>query len=148
MEIIGREFAFTFIDAQEKVIVEREASLYIDLNPEARLIIGREVYIGRNTNIGAYAPVAIGAWTMIAPYCYINSSNHGMARGVPMRNQKLATAPIVIGEDVWIGTHVVVLAGVTIGDGAIIGAGSVVTKDVPACQIWAGVPARYLKDRP
>ena len=57
-------------------------------------------------------------------------------------------APVVIEDDVWLGTHVVVLPGVTIGKGAIIGASSVVTKDIPAYEVWAGVPAKFIKRRP
>jgi acetyltransferase-like isoleucine patch superfamily enzyme len=150
MEIIGREFGFRFIEAGARLEVERESSIYISpYHPDATVIIGHDVYIGRNTNIAAYAPVTIGAWTMIAPYCHIISCNHGMARrDSPMRCQGLTTAPIVIGEDVWIGTHVVVLAGVTIGQGAVIAAGSVVTQPVPPYEIWGGVPARFLKKRP
>ena len=53
----------------------------------------------------------------------------------------------IIGDDVWIGTNVIVLAGTTIGNGSIIGAASVVTKDVPEYEIWAGVPARKIRDR-
>ena len=54
---------------------------------------------------------------------------------------------VVIGADAWIGAHAVVLAGVTTGDGAIVGAGAVVTKDVPAYAIVAGVPARMIGSR-
>jgi acetyltransferase-like isoleucine patch superfamily enzyme len=52
-----------------------------------------------------------------------------------------------VGADVWLGHGVIVMRGVTIGDGTIIAAGAVVTKDVPPYQVWAGVPARYLRDR-
>ena len=149
VEIIGSDQACQFIETQGKATIEREVSLYIHPQPDAKLVLGHDVYIGRNTNIAAYAPVTIGAWTMIAPYCHINSCNHGMARrDIPMCQQGLTSSPIVIGEDVWIGTHVVVLAGVTIHGGAIIGAGSVVTRDVPAHEIWVGAPAKFLKSRP
>ena len=55
--------------------------------------------------------------------------------------------PIVIGEDVWVGGGVVICPGVTIGDRSVIGAGSVVTKDVPAFEVWGGIPAVKLRDR-
>lgn len=55
-------------------------------------------------------------------------------------------APVVIGNDVFIGVKCIILKGVTIGDGAIIGAGSVVTKSIPANQIWAGNPAKYIRE--
>ena len=55
--------------------------------------------------------------------------------------------PIVIGDDVWIGSRSLIMKGVHIGNGAIIGAGSVVTKDVPPYEIWAGNPAHFIKSR-
>jgi acetyltransferase-like isoleucine patch superfamily enzyme len=55
-------------------------------------------------------------------------------------------APIIIGEYVWLGVNVVVLAGVKIGDGAVLAAGSVVTKSVPSGQLWGGVPARLIRE--
>ena len=57
----------------------------------------------------------------------------------------MTAAPIVVGKDVWIGAHATILKGVTIGDGAIIAAGAVVTRDVPPNTIAAGVPARVVK---
>lgn len=56
-------------------------------------------------------------------------------------------SPPIIGNDVWIGSNSVILQGVKIGDGAIIAAGAVVTKDVPSYTIWGGVPAKFIKDR-
>jgi acetyltransferase-like isoleucine patch superfamily enzyme len=64
-----------------------------------------------------------------------------------MQLQGFVGAPIVLEADVWLGTHVVVLPGVTIGRGAIVAAGSVVNRDVPAHEIWGGAPARFLKRR-
>ncbi len=59
----------------------------------------------------------------------------------------ISKGPIVVGNDVWIGTRAIILSGVKIGDGAIIGAGAVVTKDVQPYEIVAGVPAKYIKRR-
>ena len=53
----------------------------------------------------------------------------------------------IIEDDVWIGTAAIIMSGVTIGRGSIVAAGSVVTKDIPSCEIWGGVPARKIRDR-
>ena len=60
----------------------------------------------------------------------------------------IRTKPVHIGENVFIGGHCVILKGVTIGDGAVIGAGSVVTKSIPAGEIWAGNPAKFIRKVP
>lgn len=64
----------------------------------------------------------------------------------PQKRGNLIPAPIKIGNDVWIGSNATILAGVTVGDGAIIAAGAVVTKDVGENAVVAGVPARYIRD--
>ena len=64
-----------------------------------------------------------------------------------MNRQPCPDAPIVLEDDVWLGVNVVVLKGVTIGRGAVVGAGAIVTKSIPACEIWAGVPARKVGTR-
>ena len=93
------------------------------------------------------ASVSIGAHTLIAPGVFITDHEHNHARGVRLDEQGRRIAPVVIGADVWLGTRAIVLAGVTIGDGAIVGAGAVVTTSVPAFAIVAGVPARRIGER-
>ena len=67
---------------------------------------------------------------------------------IPMREQGMAEVlPVTIGNDVWIGSRVIILPGVTIGDGCIIGAGAVVTKDVPPYSVVGGVPGRIIRKR-
>ncbi|MEI7911053.1 MAG: acyltransferase [Verrucomicrobiota bacterium] len=151
IDVFGCENPYEYLQVGARIWLDRDVSLYIHATEagDARIHLGNDTYVGRNTNIAAYCPVTIGDDVMIAPYCHINSCNHRFSnRGLPISKQGLDCKPITIGDGVWIATHVVVLAGVTIGEGAIIGAGSVVTKDVPAYQIWGGVPAKYLKDRP
>jgi acetyltransferase-like isoleucine patch superfamily enzyme len=110
---------------------------------------GKDVSFGNGCHI--YEPRAgltIGDNSMIAGGVLICGVNHGYAeRGVPMRKQPANAAPIVIGQDVWVGMGAIILPGVTLGDGSIIGAGAVVTSDVPPGAVVSGVPARLVKHR-
>ena len=81
---------------------------------------------------------------MIAGYCYIQSSNHGTVPNIPIKKQKHIYGEITIGDDCWIASHVTVVAGVTIADGAIVGANAVVTKNLSANTKNVGVPARQV----
>lgn len=88
--------------------------------------------------------ITIGDNVSIAPGCFICDSDH-IVDGETNRDGGVSK-PITIGDGVWLGAHVIVLKGVTIGNGAVIGAGSVVTKSVPAGEMWAGNPARKIKE--
>jgi len=112
-----------------------------------RIHIHPGVYVNRFTMIDAVESVEIGPDCMIGPYCYITDHDHGTEAGVPLARQGLPTKPTRLGRNVWLGAGVTVLKGVTIGDEAVVGAGAVVTKDVPAGQIVAGVPARSIGRR-
>ena len=113
-----------------------------------------DLSIGDNSGIGVDSlisfGVTIGNDVMMGPECMIFTNNHGMERrDVPMWKQRSSDIkPVVIGNDVWIGARVIILPGVHVGDGAVIGAGSVVTKDVPPYGIVAGNPARLIRMRP
>ena len=113
----------------------------------ARVRIGARTTVGISTLIYASERIEIGDDCMIAPFVHIVDSNHGTRRGMPMNRQPNETAPILIGDDVWIGAHAVVLKGVTIGDGAIVAAGAVVRDDVAPYTIVGGVPARVIGER-
>lgn len=92
--------------------------------------------------------IVLGKEVQVAPNCAFYPYNHGMSADKPMKQQPLVTrGGIRIDDDVWLGYGVVVLDGVHIGKGSIIGAGSVVNKDIPAGVIAAGVPARVIKER-
>lgn len=111
------------------------------------------VVVGDHSAIGSYGifngghGIQIGANCLIAGFVYLNSSNHKMSRRELIRTQGHTGRPIVIGEDVWVGGHVSITSGVCVGDGAVLGVGSVVTKDVPSYAIVVGVPARVVKYR-
>lgn len=121
---------------------------YLQLTkPEPVVKLGKYVGIGRHSVVAAKKSIVIGDYTQIGPYCQINDQDHGISRDALIMNQQAIIAPVCIGRDCWIGSGVRILKGVTIGDGSIIGAGSVVTTDVPPYEIWAGIPARRIKNR-
>jgi acetyltransferase-like isoleucine patch superfamily enzyme len=131
--------------------IEHGFSLWLSPDKGAKplLNIKKKSYIARNTYIGVFQPISIGEYVQIGAYSYIISGNHNyVTRDIPIMQQGFTGAPIVIEDDVWIGTHVVVLPGVKIGKGAIIAAHSLVNRDVPAYEVWGGIPAKFLKHRP
>ncbi len=115
---------------------------------EGNVHIGARAVLGSRVTVNAYLDVHIGDDTLIADDVYIIDFDHTIdSLQRPVKDQGITKAPVRIGDDCWLGTKVVVLKGVTIGDGAVVGAGAVVTKDVPARAIVAGVPARVIGHR-
>ena len=128
--------------------VEVEHDVYLKLvTDEASLTVGDHTFIGRGCELDVARNITIGSHTLLAPNVFITDHTHHHARGTTLDAQGIATADVIIGNDVWIGTGAIVLHGVTIGDGAIVGAGSVVTADVAPNTIVAGVPARVIGER-
>ena len=117
------------------------------VDDRARLDIGDFVFIGTGCELDAAESITIGAHTLLAPGVFITDHTHNSARGLRLDEQGNRNAKVTIGSDVWLGTRSVVMHGVTIGDGAIVGAGAVVTKDVAPHKIVAGVPARVIGER-
>lgn len=118
---------------------------YCRLVGDPRIVVGYNFYMNAGCHI--LGDVAFGDDVMLGPKVIIWSRDHGMAPNAPMRTQPHTSAPIRVGNDVWIGAAAIILKGVTIGDGAVVGAGSVVTKDVPARAIVVGNPARIVRYR-
>jgi acetyltransferase-like isoleucine patch superfamily enzyme len=110
--------------------------------PGPAIIVGDRVFIGRGCEFNICKLLTIGDDTLIASGVKIIDHDHGKSSGSLISQQQAVESPISIGRDVWIGVNAVLLKGVAIGDGAIIGAGSVVTRSVPAGEIWCGIPAR------
>lgn len=109
-----------------------------------------DVHIGENTIIGIgnviIGPVIVGNDVMFAQNIVVSGLNHGFEDiTIPPSRQKVNCKQIVISDNVWIGANCVVTAGVTIGKHSVIGAGSVVTKDIPPYSVAAGNPARVIK---
>ena len=112
------------------------------------ITLGDDVRINTDVTIQAHGPVMIGDRTMVAAGCIIVTANHDLSKRGLEAFESLQPGPVRIGSDCWLGAGVVVLPGVTIGDGAVVGAGSVVTRDLPAETICMGVPARAARSRP
>lgn len=114
---------------------------------------GSDIQIGDNSGLGlncrVMGPLKIGANVMMGPDVMIFTSNHNIDRiDVPMIKQGNADKqPVEIRDDVWIGARAIILPGVTIGTGAVVGAGAVVTKDIEDYAVAAGVPAKVIKYR-
>lgn len=106
------------------------------------------VFIGPYVTIYGHGGVEIGEWSLISMHATILSSNHTIpAMDRCIRWEKDVQLPTKIGRDVWVGANAVILGGVTIGDGAVVAAGAVVTKDVDSGAIVAGNPAKVLRKR-
>ena len=112
-----------------------------------RIRIGSGTYINRGTILDARNKLHIGRNVMIGPNCYFTDANHGTAPGYSVKSQPMQLASLIIEDEAWIGAHVVILPGVRIGKDAVVGAGAVVTRDVPAGKITCGVPARVTHQR-
>ena len=85
----------------------------------------------------------MGDGVLIGHQVVLATLNHDIA---PAKRKNMFHAPIVIGNNVWIGAHATILAGVTLGENSVVAAGAVVTKDVPAGAVVAGVPAKIIKN--
>jgi acetyltransferase-like isoleucine patch superfamily enzyme len=116
---------------------------------------GGNLDIGPRANIGAYSQIwslgglSIGADARLAGHCYIGGGGYDPDGpiDVPMSEQPVVPGFIEVGSDCWLGAGVVVLPGVKVGRGSVVGAGSVVTRDIPAYSIAVGAPARVIRRR-
>lgn len=114
------------------------------------LKIGNNCYIGEYNNIRAGGgSITIGNDCLISQHISIVASNHSFKKDSLIREQEWSTINnfVIIGDDVWIGANTVILPGVKIGTGAVIGSGSVVTKDIPKYAVAFGNPARIQRYR-
>ena len=115
---------------------------------QGTLTIGSDTSLNTNVCLGAdFGEIAIGRDVLIAMNVVMRSANHRFDQSpqVAIRSQGHVGAPIVIGDDVWIGANAVITAGVRVGNHCVIGAGSVVTGDIPDNSIAVGVPARVVR---
>lgn len=135
-----------------KVLIDKDTYVSDDVE------IGNYSYINRNSSIES---CSIGKFCSISSNVFISPFNHDYSfvsthpflfnsfYGMVNKTVKLDLndKKTIIGNDVWIGLNVIIRRGITIGDGVVIAAGSIVTSDIPSYQIWAGVPAKFVKHR-
>lgn len=130
----------------------RNVKIYPDvmLFGDGLIEISDNVSIGNGTIIYSSkhgGGVRIGKDTMIAAQCYIIDSDHGIKSETPIRKQENTVAPVIIGNDCWLAANVTVLKGSVIGDGAVIGAKSLVKSRIEANSVCVGIPAKKIKMR-
>ena len=121
------------------------APLELATGVDGTLEIGVGTFINFGTSIVATQHIVIGANCQIGPYCMVMDNSYHRIEP-DRRNETPPSDPVIIGDNVWLGARTIVLPGVRIGDHAVIGAGSVVTQDVPSRTLAAGVPARVIRD--
>lgn len=130
-----------------------ECGTNINLEKGAYIADGKFITIGNNSGIGINAfiqrNVSIGDDVMMGRDVIIMTTSHETSdTSIPMRYQgDKETHPVIIGDDVWIGSRVIILPGVKVGNGSIIGAGAVVTRDIDPYSVVGGVPAKLIKSR-
>ena len=130
------------------VHIDRGVNIWIgnEDRQSGTIAISEMVYIGPNSFLGSCHLISIGRDSMIGANCYLTTVNHVTDRiDIPYAKQGFYGGNVTLGVNVWLGSNVVVLPGITIGDHAIIGAGAVVTKNVPSGETWGGVPAKNIE---
>jgi len=133
---------YTFKKAGSGLTLYSPACIYGRHNIE----LGNDVGIGAFVNIWGHGGITIGDRTLIASNCVITSLSHSYQQK-DLRHAPAISKKVIIGSDVWMGAGAIVMPGITIGNGAVVGAGSVVTRDVPENAIVVGNPAKLVKYR-
>jgi acetyltransferase-like isoleucine patch superfamily enzyme len=128
--------------ASDVLIYER-----VKVSGPGKIVIGKGSKITSDVILDGRAGIQIGQYSQIGFRSILITYTHRWQGTEMILNQGMEGASIVIGDDVWIGANVIVLPGIKIGDRAIVGAGSVVTHDIPAMAIVAGNPARLIRYR-
>lgn len=145
--VIARWQGDGFVELRDRVVINRDCSL--EVGEGGSITIGPQVGIENGcVFFSAVQPIIIRPRAEIAPHCAFYSYDHGTAPDKAIYDQPLISkGPIIVEEDAWLGVGVTILSGVRIGRGAVVGAGSVVARDIPDGAIAVGVPARVVKYR-
>lgn len=128
----------------------------VAMAPNVSLRYGERIEIGARAHIGegcalwagsSTGRIVIGEDALFGPQVFVTASDYLYEPGTPVMQQPPRERDVVIGRDVWLGARAIVLADVTVGDGCVVAAGSVVTRSLPPGAVAAGVPARIVKMR-
>jgi acetyltransferase-like isoleucine patch superfamily enzyme len=145
---IGTEFQFIKnMNFSGKIFISKNSFFSAQYG---KIMVSNNSRFNTNVHINASGggKIVIGSNCLIGPNVVMRTANHVFNRiDIPIVLQGHLSADIIIKDDVWLGANVIILPGVNIGNGAIIGAGSVITKDVPAFAIVVGVPGKIIKYR-
>ena len=131
-----------------------ECGINVFIHPSCNILSIHCMTIGNNSSVGAYTTifagfgVTIGEDCLISSGCGISSVNHtqeALIRYTDATAELSGSKPVVIGNNVWIGMNACILPGIIIGNNSIVGAGSVVTRNIPSDEVWVGNPAKFVK---
>ena len=115
---------------------------------EGTIRVGDKCVFGKDNTVNGYLDIEFGAATIVADWVYVCDFDHVFSDvTVPIKDQGIVKSPVRVGPDVWLGTKVTVLRGITIGQGCVVAANAVVNRDLPAYSVAVGVPARVVRDR-
>jgi acetyltransferase-like isoleucine patch superfamily enzyme len=144
-----------FLDRRSDILIEGDGHLIVGQGTivmqdlvariEAPVMLGERVFFNRGCHIVVKAGLEVGDDTLFGEYASIHDETHVIKDGQVEDRNTFTARPVRIGTKVWIGTKATILPGVTIGDRSIIGAGAVVTKDIPEGSVAVGIPARVIK---
>ena len=145
-------YNYSHVKPMRRLRIGRDYRISPDANfsNEQNITIGERVSIGSRCFLWAgpdKGRIVIGDDVLFGPEVVITAANYRFNDGAPVTKQLMEEGDVIVGADVWIGARAIILPGVTIGDGAIIGAGALVRNDIPAFGIAVGVPARVVGQR-
>lgn len=133
---------------------EIEGKVRIDRGVRILSANAAQIHIESGVRIGLYSvlnggdSIKVGAKSLISGFVYLQTSMHGFkSKEKGVQDQGYEHAPVTLGADTWLGTHVVILPGVTLGKGVVVGSNAVVNKSIEAYKVIGGIPAKELKER-
>mgnify|MGYP001244588869 CR=1 FL=1 len=143
---VARSYSYSHVGPRSQLVAGPGLAMSptVSLRNGSRITLGARVHIGERCCLWAgdsSGRIELGDDVLLAPEVFLAASNYGTTAGLVVHDQPKVERDVVIGANVWLGTRVIVLPGVTVGDGAIVGAGSVVTRDLPPNCIAVGAPA-------